>query len=171
MIVRYGVSSRFSPEDREFIARTVEDRRLGWSPVFGAKFVRSLDRGAMDVFITTRPASEIASDSPTVAGLSYTRMDVRPRVIFMNESNWSEVPAGSYYGDLEAYRTYLVNHEMGHAAFSLGHRNEPRREFRCASIMGQQTRQREWDPDGVLRVNPFPVYSPETRGVCEWTRH
>lgn len=171
MIVRYGVSSRFSPSDRDLIVRTVEDSRRGWAPVFGAKFEQTRDRDALDVFITTRPAAAIAADHPSVAGLSYTRMDVRPRVIFMNETNWSEIPEKSYFDDLNVYRTYLINHEMGHAAFSLGHRNEARADFKCASIMGQQTRQREWDPGHVLAVNPFPVFSPEHRGIVEWTRH
>ena len=70
---------------------------------------------------------------------SVTDMRSWPRATYFNIQNWFHVPkslVGAY--TLKEYRTYLINHEFGHALGSLGH---PTRELTGpAHIMYQHTR-------------------------------
>lgn len=86
-------------------------------------------------------------------GLSVTFMSVRPRITAFSYENWTRVPRpleGLY--TIEDYRTYVINHELGHV---LGH-NHPRkpRELSTfkAPIMIQHTK-----GIGIFHKNLWPL--------------
>lgn len=165
-------SRSVSPREQAWIMSVLNDVERGWPAVFDTRFVHTA-ASSDAIHISFMKNAQIASDPRTsfLRGLSYTDMGTSstPAKIVLNRDNWDAVPAESYFTDLESYRKYVVNHEMGHAAFRLGHRNYPLIGCRFASIMGQQTRQRQWDPRRLARPNPFPAFSPEALGVVPWT--
>lgn len=161
-----------SSHEQTWIMRVLNDNVRGWPAVFGTRFVQVLPRHPRAIHISFLSDAEIASDPKTsfLRGLSYTELatDASPARIVLNRDNWDTIPLDSYFTSLESYRTYVVNHEMGHAAFRLSHRNYPLTGCRHASIMGQQTRQRIWDPRRIARPNSFPAHSPEALGIVPW---
>jgi hypothetical protein len=68
----------------------------------------------------------------------------------LNYFRWKN-GARSYRGDLDRYRTYLVNHEVGHSLGHSAHRSCPASGAR-APVMMQQTK-----GVGPCRANPWPT--------------
>lgn len=165
------------PSDRRWVDTVLNHKDRGWPAVApGTKFIQvppetPLDE--LDMIIGFKTPEEIRKTASFLSGLSYTDMGATPPRIFLSTANWARVPEESYYDqkELEPYRVYLINHEVGHAVWKLGHRNEVHPKYRIASIMGQQTKQREWDPHHQLSINPFPKFSPEARGYAKWRLH
>jgi hypothetical protein len=96
------------------------------------------------------------------SGLSVTFMRETPRRSLLSFQNWSTVPrpvAGVY--SPEAYRTYLVLHECGHA---LGLQHSRCRSGSRAPVMMQQTR-------GLRQCtqNPWPL-AYERSKLRRWRR-
>ena len=85
---------------------------------------------------------------PDFQNLSLTDMTRWPRKIIYNGNNWNNIPKASKYETLEGYRTYLVNHEVGHAMLSKGHET-CKTPGGPAPVMMQQTR-------GVGKCYPYP---------------
>ena len=92
--------------------------------------------------------------------------------VMINDARWTR-GAMSYNGDLDAYRSYAVNHEVGHA---LGNRHQPCPASGApAPIMMQQSWSTSNDdlavldpqtipPDGnVCVANPYPF--PDSTAV------
>jgi len=94
-----------------------------------------------------------------------------PRAVYINASNWNEVPepARPWY-DLAKYRTYLINHEVGHAALNLGHDSRCRANG-TAHIMHQHTK----GPGECAALSPEVAGSlvrdtldPELRSIAKY---
>ena len=118
----YRFEGQWSAADKKFVAEVLVDPR-GWAKQ-GRLCVPNDVAPDAPVEFTMRIASEedIASMFPEgFRGLSVSVMNTRPREIYFNAKNWAAVPPASGYRSLKGYRTYLVNHEVGHAAFGLGH--------------------------------------------------
>lgn len=100
----------FTDEERAFIMETFRDPR-GWGVD-----VRE-DDVTPNVLLSKTSDTEIRSRFPdNVHGLSLTDRTTCPVHIHINKKNWDTPPTASRYTDRNAYRTYLLNHELGHAA-------------------------------------------------------
>ncbi len=133
------------------IAATLLDRR-GWEPKDRLRFsfasAADVGRGAVD--ITIRLASPDTTDqlcAPLTTN-GYTSCFANRRAV-LNSSRWLDgVPF--YRGHLDLYRTYMVNHEVGHG-LGHGHEHCPAPGAR-APTMQQQTLRLE----GCV-INPYPM--------------
>ena len=97
-------------------------------------------RDGTHVLMLKLPAERIRRMYPEqtgVHGLSFTHMASEPRVIVINADNWRAPPPAGFTLGIEAYRTYLLNHEVGHA---LGLHEHQRRTADYCPLMYQQTR-------------------------------
>ncbi len=143
-VVRYTVEAegRLGVDLEEFAAvvrRTLLDRR-GWQDEEGIRFVwvspRQRAKGV-------RPDVRVTLASPRTTDRLCAPMTTRGDVscwnkgrAVINSRRWVK-GAASYRGDLDGYRTYVINHEVGHG---LGWGHEPcRRTGRRAPVMLQQT--------------------------------
>lgn len=126
-------------EYAETVHATLHDRR-GWQDEVGVRFVRVSGAQAKDgarVDVRLLLASPDTTDrlcAPLRTGGSVSCWNEGKAVL--NSRRWL-VGADAYAGRLDAYRTYLVNHEVGHG---LGHGHEgcPAKGER-APVMLQQT--------------------------------
>jgi ssRNA-specific RNase YbeY (16S rRNA maturation enzyme) len=128
------------------IHKRLTDRR-GWQALLDVSFVRTDDSDVDLRIILATPATtdELCAPLGTGGKLS-CRMGDR---VVLNAERW--VHGAPAYGDaISAYRTYLVNHEVGHA---LGHGHSDCEEAGApAPVMMQQTK-----GVGECRPNPWPV--------------
>lgn len=131
------------------VARTVDqtltDRR-GWSTE-GHQLLRRTDPATSDVRVVL--ASPDTADSLCAPLLTGGRLSCRNgRDVVINAWRWAH-GAPSYGDDLDGYRAYVINHEVGHA-LGYAHRACPSAGAR-APVMVQQTK----GLDGC-RANPWP---------------
>jgi hypothetical protein len=143
------------PVDRRAFATMVQrvlfDER-GWTARDRMAFKR-VDSGPVDFKIalsSPRTTDRLCAPLET-AGRYSCHQDGRA---VLNYKRWQR-GAKAYGGDLQGYRTYLVNHEVGHA---LGHSWHPRCPYpgARAPVMMQQTM-------GVGECRPHPWPLPEER--------
>lgn len=150
-VVRYLVEvERGLPFDpRAFAAdvhRILNDPR-GWGRGGRLRFVRT-DRPPVRVRISlSSPALTDLRCLPADTGGELSCWDGTRAVI--NAKRWG-IGASTYGADLASYREYVINHEVGHQLFRLGHRTCPGRG-RLAPVMVQQTKSLEG-----CRPNPWP---------------
>lgn len=131
--------------------------------------LQRVDSGHIDLHVTLTSSLTVRTicgyDIPTETSCyaqagSVTGIDVN-RVI-LNNARWVRGDA-NYVGDLEAYRTYMINHEVGHG---LGHMHS----HSClpeglAPVMMQQTLGLKSAVTGKMcAANPWP-YPPGVRGT------
>ncbi|MCK2219186.1 DUF3152 domain-containing protein [Actinomadura sp. ATCC 31491] len=139
-------------EPGEFAAqvhRILNDGR-GW-----ARFQR-VDRGPVRVRVAlSSPGTTIRQCRPLRTGGELSCWNGRRSII--NALRWA-VGVPQYEGDLAAYRSYLISHEVGHG-LGHGHRSCPG-PGRLAPVMTQQSKSL-----GRCRPNPwpFPDRAPGTR--------
>lgn len=123
----------FSVRDAAFIQHVLDDPRA-WD----TKFL--LVKEKPDILVRRVPKASIASlfpDQPHLHGLSVCDRRSKPIRIYICAENWASAPLTSRYKTLQAYRTYLVLHEFGHA-LGRGHAECPKRG-EPAPVMMQQT--------------------------------
>jgi len=65
-------------------------------------------------------------------------------------SNWGRVPKASGYSSLAEYRTYLVNHEVGHAI--------EKREHATCSVPGSKAPVMMQQTKGTGECTPYPWF-------------
>ena len=88
-------------------------------------------------------------DEKEIHGMSFTTLHTDPTFIVMNTKNWNSPPS-SFTLSRDKYRTYLINHEFGHA---LGlHSHQSRTKSNCP-LMYQQTR----GTIGCSRIDLYPT--------------
>ncbi|CAA9268989.1 MAG: hypothetical protein AVDCRST_MAG41-2835, partial [uncultured Corynebacteriales bacterium] len=108
------------PLDTAAVARQVHgiltDRR-GWQPIEGIAFARTTGAADFELIIASPDLTDrLCYPLDTIGQLSCRNGDK----VILNARRWATgVP---WYPDMGAYRTYLVNHEVGHR---LGHGHKP----------------------------------------------
>lgn len=132
------------PVDAREVARTVAavlaDGR-GWQSAAGVRFVPVSPRSARAghpigiriTLVSPDRADDLCAPLQTEGSFSCWQ---RGRAV-LNARRWVD-GAPTYGPDLEAYRTYLINHEVGHG-LGRGHARCPKRGAR-APVMVQQTK-------------------------------
>lgn len=136
----------FVPEDvADFVDDVLSDER-GWSGVSPQRFVRVTDDQDLRVLLASPATTDrLCAPLRTNGEVSCRNGD---RVV-LNALRWARgVP--DYAGDLTGYRTYLVNHEVGHA---LG---EPHRSCSRAGAPAPTMQQQTYGLDGC-RANGWPT--------------
>ncbi|KGN31887.1 hypothetical protein N802_19200 [Knoellia sinensis KCTC 19936] len=128
-----------SAEAAKVISSTLGDAR-GWQTRDGVRFraVSVPDLAAGDVDVTVVLASPTLTDK--LCAPLKTRGEVscfNGRQVVLNLKRW-QLGVPGYAGNLDAYRQYLVNHEMGHALYH-GH-VECSGKGKAAPIMLQQSK-------------------------------
>ncbi|MFS3127653.1 DUF3152 domain-containing protein [Nocardioides sp. Bht2] len=92
------------------VMQTLRDPR-GWSGAKGVRFVQVADEPDLRIVLATpRTTDALCAPLLTLGKVSCRNGDV----VVLNAWRW-EVGTDDYAGDLERYRTYLINHEVGHA--------------------------------------------------------
>ncbi len=156
--VRYAVEVEqglpVSPADFAAVVQSVLDDERGWESVDSVHFVPVTPaEAAAGVSIDIR----VTLASPSLTAKLCAPLDVSLEQVscwnggrsVLNLGRWM-LGSPTYGGDLDGYRTYLVNHEVGHG---LGHQHE-----RCPSpgerapVMVQQTKSLEG-----CTAWPYPV--------------
>lgn len=147
----------FTKRESEFIHDVLSDKR-GWA---GLKYTFTLVRipgqlKSSDVYMRKRPQSELIKrfkHRPDLKGFSVTDTSASPTEIWINKENWNTVPK-DFIGDIQSYRCYLIQHEMGHA-LGYGH-DQPHHGGPCP-VMYQQTR----GTRNKCTVNPWKTLETE----------
>lgn len=104
-----------------------------------------------DMYLT-RGADMVRMFPHGLRGMSVTDRRGKRPVVHFNADNWRTPPPQSGYKDVDRYRTYVVNHEVGHV-LGLGHAQCPANGD-AAPVMMQQTR-----GCGECRPDPWVVKS------------
>jgi len=143
--------------DKALMMRILNDKRSWGIPV------DSVLEDSADIKVYMKTTNDIARLIPNFKEPHLSvciRQDGRPTVIYFNADNWKAVPApaAAIGHDLASYRTYVVNHEFGHA-FGLGHAKD--RKGLC-DVMYQQTK------GGSCSAHAWPAAprrsAPKSRG-------
>ncbi len=124
---------------------TLADPR-GWGAGGRMSFQR-VDGGDYDFRVSLVSPANVETFCPGVGTGGYTSCRYGERAV-INLARW-ETAVPDYEGDVETYRHYVVNHEVGHA-LGHGHENCPG-AGQLAPVMQQQT----LGLDGCLK-NPWP---------------
>ncbi len=115
--IKYHIDQKgsFTDFDISKVDKIIQDSR-GWRSA-GWTFspVEAKQGEGVDVIIYCKKREEMGQLFPQahLLGLSVTDMGSRPKKIYLDETNWNNVPKG-FEGSLQEYRQYVVQHEMGH---------------------------------------------------------
>lgn len=113
----------------------------------GRMSFQRVDRGDYDFRVSLVSPGSMETFCPSVGTEGYTSCRYGERAV-INLARWETAVPG-YAGDVETYRQYVINHEVGHA---LGHGHEQcPGEGELAPVMQQQT----LGLDGCVK-NPWP---------------
>lgn len=126
------------------VHRVLTDRR-GWQPIEGVAFTRTTGPADFELIIASPDlVDRLCYPLDTIGQLSCRNGDK----VILNARRWATAVPW-YGGDMDAYRAYLVNHEVGHR---LGHGHKPCPAAGApAPVMVQQSKSLYG-----CRANPWP---------------
>lgn len=136
-------------EVAEFVHTVLEDER-GWPGVSDVRFSRTHDDAELRIIVASPSLTDQLCAPLDTGGELSCRIEDR---VVLNAMRWAE-GTPDYAGQLEAYRTYLVNHEVGHS-LGYGHAECPG-AGEPAPVMMQQTK-----GIGECEINPWPTVAIE----------
>lgn len=137
-LVRYTVEVQGAVRDRarraaelhEHVERAFGDEERGWTARGERRMQRVGRAGAADVRIVLAPARWVdrvcARGGMNTAGRFSCWTDRHGRYAALNLKRWVRGSEAPRFGDLDEYRSYLINHEVGHG-LDYGHRRCPRK--------------------------------------------
>jgi|APSaa5957512535_1039671.scaffolds.fasta_scaffold80149_2 hypothetical protein len=134
-----------------------------WAAADDLTLVRIERDGDFQIVVASPETTDaLCSPMQTIGQLSCAINDV----IAINLIRWETASAG-WTADIETYRTWVINHEIGHQVFGTGHRQCPA-AGQLAPIMQQQSIALDgcipnpWPyPDGLVS-EPTPAPTPPT---------
>lgn len=141
----------FTTREQAFIDFVLQDLR-GWAGM-GYEFQVTSTAAAMVVIMKKTNAQLLRKFRQSyLRGLSVTDISKTPAEIWINTMNWNNVPK-NFTGSRDSYRSYLIQHEMGHA---LGYdHTEPHDDIQqLCPVMYQQTK----GTRGICTVNPWKTH-------------
>lgn len=140
MALTYYIDTRcFNINEQNLISDIIHDSR-GWAGI-GYAFRRVYDTTPQpDIVILKLSRQQMRrkfAGRPDLKGLSVTSQGPEVSVIYIDDLNWRHPPE-FFSGNLQLYRAYLIQHEVGHC---LGFDHVPAsvNMTRCP-VMYQQTR-------------------------------
>jgi hypothetical protein len=149
-LVRYTVEvkgnvpgrARRAAELHEHVERAFGDEQRGWTARGERRLQRIGTPAAADVRIVLAPARWVdracARGGMNTAGRFSCWTDRHGRYAALNLRRWRDGSEAPRFISLDEYRTYLINHEVGHG-LDYGHRRCPRRGA-VAPVMMPQSR-------------------------------
>lgn len=148
-----NVASNFSN-----IVSQVLSEDNGWKKVRGVQFIQvgendQVNGDVIRIWLST--ADDI--DNVYCTGLrgmkenNLSCANLQTKNIWLNLDRW--MFGGDFGQDIDDYRKYVVNHEVGHAAFGLRHPECADIQGDIAPIMLQQT----YNLCNRLKLNPYPL--------------
>ena len=131
----------------------------GWQNIRGVKFVRIGENDIVNSRDVVRIWLSTANDIDNVyctglRGMKENNLscaNLQTKNVWLNLDRW--MFGGDFGQNLADYRRYVVNHEVGHAAFGLRHPECDEIEGEIAPVMLQQT----YNLCKRLKLNPYPM--------------
>lgn len=146
--------------NRDVLWNIITEPCCGWS-VFDYTFSQVNACKQADVCVDIQSNTALVHTYGREAnGLSITDYEKIPPRIWLNRKNWNRIPQASSFRDLDTYRRYLVNHELGHAVVGLGHAGT---ETCWGTPSGSQTQ--ETTKNRTTRGMTAPIMLQQTRGI------
>lgn len=148
----------------EHVDWTLTDQR-GWSLDNDVRWTRVADPGSADVNVYLATPSAVAAADEDCSP-EWSCQPAGTNDVYINEDHWQNATATYDDRSLDAYRHYVVLHEIGHAPpMNLGH-------YRCeedgdpddpAPVMEQQSQQADVGTACTVNVWPLPFELDEAR--------
>ena len=138
-------SSHYSNEEISRVHQVLRNRQKGFGSVIKFVFSKHGENfkpppGVKMSIVLFKLSPErirvLYPNETDIHGMSFTTLTTSPTYIVMNKKNWDSPPA-SFTLSRKDYRTYVTNHEFGHA---LGIHNHQHRTATECPLMYQQTR-------------------------------
>jgi hypothetical protein len=131
------------------IAIPIIQHPLGWVR-YGYTFTVVADEADADIRVMLTPQSEMDKRFPSFAKSRMSVCDMDSKEVFINEDRWTRKFADKSQLSLPAYRTYVLQHEVGHALGKYHEKCKGRGER--TPVMLQQTL-------GPGKCTPYPFPS------------
>ena len=106
----------FTAPERAFL-QTVFDAPQGWLSQHKQVRLAGGERAQGRTFVLRKASAEDMArrfPQPHLRGLSVTDSRAIPTTVYIHGANWSVIPQGSDYKNLQDYRAALINHELAH---------------------------------------------------------
>ena len=146
----------FEDKEKEKIFMSYANDEKGWISE-GNKFHLVENKSDANVLVYFWNNTQLEQEFGSVPiweelrGLSITdSRDPKIKKIYMNSNNWEKPPEKSIFTDLELYRQYLVQHEVGHA-LGKNHPSEILHDRYCHPMV-QQSKSHDCKPNPWITI-------------------
>lgn len=163
-------SKHFSKSDIRLLSDVLGNRSEGFGSVFRFWFVpvseshpfRPPAAPCRHTVVVTKLSNERIKEmypgETHVHGMSFTYVGRQPTAIVFNSGNWDSKP-DRFTLSLQDYRTYLINHEFGHALGLFDHQES---SPDLCPLMYQQTR----GTDHCARIDLYPSHAQRQQALA-----
>ena len=138
--------AQFTPSEVQFIKHVISNAKHGYSShisfIFNTTPTETLSIHSLQKYLTVivfkfskSRIQQIYPNEQHIHNMSFTTIGRHPTTIVFNSDNWNTKPA-KFTMELDKYRTYLINHEFGHALGLLEHQ---KKTVAVCPLMYQQT--------------------------------